>query len=163
MNPETDIFAIDHQVDYHQHLSGYKDDTMTTNNNMISLLQAQRGMTTVKVMIGIEPKPYTYKAPPHLDLQRDDTVVVPFGKDNHRKVGQVVEVDDFADLELDSGICYKWVIDVVDTQKYEELLAEENYIRDQLRRAEAAEKLARLAQNSGINFDQIKTPALEKK
>lgn len=136
-----------------------KEDTMNRNNNsaLIALLQAQRGMTTAKVRLS--GKNYTYKVQPGVTLEVDDYVVVQCG--NTVNVGKVTEVDEFADIDLESGFDYKWVIQKVNLSPVKALVEEEKQIAKQFAAAEAQEKLAKVAQYSGIDLTKIETPMLE--
>lgn len=128
-----------------------------TNHNLITLLQAQRGMVTCKVHFNSD-RSYTYKVPPKMTLVKDDLVAVP--ANGGLKVGIVAEVDDFADVDLDSGIVYLWVVDRIDRTTYDALLKEEKEVSKRLHQAEAMEKLNRVAAAAGINLESIETPML---
>jgi hypothetical protein len=66
---------------------------------------------------------YTYIT--HFDVKEGDCVVVPAGADDIFKVCEVSEVNEDLDIEPNSDIKYKWVIDVVDTDS-----AQENFRRN---------------------------------
>jgi hypothetical protein len=66
---------------------------------------------------------YTYIT--HLDVKEGDCVVVPAGSSDIFKVCEVYEVNEDLDIEPNSDIKYKWVIDVVDTDA-----AQENFRRN---------------------------------
>jgi hypothetical protein len=57
---------------------------------------------------------YTYIS--HLNVKVDDWVVVITGSANILKVAQVVEVDDDLEIEPNSDIKYKWVVDIIDIE-----------------------------------------------
>lgn len=57
---------------------------------------------------------YTYIT--HLDVSVGDFVVVPSGSNDMWKICEVVHVDEDLDIEPNSDIKYKWVIDVINTQ-----------------------------------------------
>jgi hypothetical protein len=66
---------------------------------------------------------YTYIT--HLDVKEGDCVVVPAGGSDVFKVCEVSEVNEDLDIEPNSDIKYKWVIDVVNTEA-----AQANYQRN---------------------------------
>jgi hypothetical protein len=59
---------------------------------------------------------YTYVT--HLDVKRGDTVVVEAA--GEIKLANVIRVDEQAEIEPNSSVAYKWVIDKVDMVAYDE-------------------------------------------
>lgn len=57
---------------------------------------------------------YTYIT--HLDVAIGDFVVVPSGSNDMWKICEVTEVHDDLNIEPNSDIKYKWVVDVINTQ-----------------------------------------------
>lgn len=57
---------------------------------------------------------YTYIT--HLDLAVGDWVVVPSGPKDMLKICEVVAVDDDLEIEPNSDLKYKWVVDVIDVK-----------------------------------------------
>jgi hypothetical protein len=60
---------------------------------------------------GIASRNYTYIT--HLDVCIGDFVVVPSGSNDIWKICEVVGVDEDLDIEPNSDIKYKWVVDVI--------------------------------------------------
>lgn len=57
---------------------------------------------------------YTYIT--HLDVKVGDFVVVPSGGNDMWKICEVVGVDEDLDIEPNSDIKFKWVVDVIDSE-----------------------------------------------
>lgn len=139
-----------------------KEDTMSkdTNSALIALLQAQRGMTTAKVRLKDAGNSLlTYKVIPGMTLNVDDFVVAQSG--NTVKIGKVVELDNFADIDLESGLHYKWIVQKIDLAAVKAIVEEEVSLSKQFAAAEAQEKMTRLANVAGLDLTSIQTPMLE--
>jgi hypothetical protein len=124
-----------------------KGDTMKTNH-LISLLQED--YTTVKVRFSQDnsktfnsPKLYTYKTREKFSV--DDYAVVMVA--GHLQIVKVEEVDDCIDLDFDSGIEYRWIVQRIDLANYETLMEQEKEVSDLIRKAENKQKLKQLREN----------------
>lgn len=91
-----------------------------------------------------------------MDIDKDDQVVIPFGEDDRLRVARVMSVDDVADIDVEAGINYKWVINVVDMIRHMNLVAEEKTMA----MAEAQSRLLAVTKAAGIDLEKIETPAL---
>ena len=135
-----------------------------SNKTLVALLQSRRGMTTASVGFdGTRGTMYTYKVPPHLTLEKGDTVVVQVGSNNTFKVGKVTKVDAIADIDPAAEFEYRWVIQKVDTDFVRAMEEEEQLLERKFAQAELMQKLESVAKVSGIDLDKIDTPTLEKK
>lgn len=111
-------------------------------NHMIALLQT--GYTTIKVQLGGPTGSlYTYKAP--LGLIEGDQVVVEM-PGGHMRVLDVVKVDETPQIDVDSDIDYKWVVQKVDKTQYNELLAKEEEAKQLIIQQEMAKKRKELVE-----------------
>jgi hypothetical protein len=143
-----------------------KDKTMSNSNNtLVALLQARRGMTTASVSFGDRNAGglYTYKVPPHLTLEKDDTVVVQVNAHDTFKVGKVTKIDAVADIDPAADFTYRWVIQKVDTDFAEKMHEEEQLLERKFVQAELMQKLESVAKMTGIDIDKIDTPVLDNK
>lgn len=130
----------------------------TDTTDLIAMLQAKRGMTTADVTMGSRGRgdsPLTYKVPKGMILAKGGRVVVPAGE--RFSIATVAEVHEFAEIELESGIEYKWIVDKISFETYDALLEEEQSMIRQLRQAQAMERLQRIATASGVDLDKIET------
>lgn len=81
----------------------------------------ERFVTTpagAKLRIGGNAGPRLYTYVTHLEVKTGDTVVVLANKET--KLATVVRVDSEVEIEPNSNVAYKWVIDKVDLVAYEE-------------------------------------------
>lgn len=100
--------------------NSHEDNHMQKTWTMVSLLQ--ENIMTVKVRFDSSSKLYTYKTR-MTDLEVDDWVVVaPRGQ---MKVVQIVKIDDAPDFDIDSGLRYDWIVQKVNTDEYENLVADD--------------------------------------
>ena len=100
--------------------NSHEDNHMQKTWTMVSLLQ--ENIMTVKVRFDSSSKLYTYKTR-MTDLEVDDWVVVaPRGQ---MKVVQIVKIDDTPDFDIDSGLRYDWIVQKVNTDEYENLVADD--------------------------------------
>jgi len=67
---------------------------------------------------GSMSSPYTYIT--HIDLEVGNYVVVPAGNNNVLKIAEVLSVDNELEIEPNSDIKYKWVVDVIDLKSARE-------------------------------------------
>lgn len=92
------------------------------NKHILTLLQ--ENYTTVKVRFAEgNGKLYTYKAPNDLELKEFDIAVV--YASGQYKVVTVMDVDVVPVLDLDAEYDYRWIVQKVDTDAYEERLERE--------------------------------------
>jgi hypothetical protein len=97
---------------------------------------------------------YTYKT---LDqsLKKDDLVVVPTKTRHKMTVCRVTEVD--VEVDYDSSVEMKWIVDKVDNAAYEALLAQEAQAIKEMRDADAKSKKEALQEKLfKHNLDKIK-------
>lgn len=87
-----------------------------------------------------EQRVYTYKALKTMGLSVGDSVVVDSPK-NGLVVVEVVRVDDFVDINLNSDIYYKWVVQKVDLTDHNNLKAADELFQKQ---AETLERQMRI-------------------
>ena len=73
---------------------------------------------------------YTYVT--HFPLEVGDLVVIPTGVTNALKIAEVVTVDDDLEIEPNSDIKYKWVVDVVNIKAARENRDRNNEIEGML-------------------------------
>lgn len=96
-------------------------------NHLTSLLQDD--VITVGVRFKSGSSVYTYKCHRNHNVQEGDTVIVDSPRDGLVCV-EVVRVDDFCDIDVDSSIVYKHVVQRVDVSRYVETLErEEEFMR----------------------------------
>ena len=67
---------------------------------------------------------YVYKCHNDLDIKQGDSAVV-IDDRGVLKLVTVVKVDDFADIDLNADFSYKWIVDVVRTDLYKDLMQKE--------------------------------------
>jgi hypothetical protein len=87
------------------------------DKNIAAILREDTKTITVQFMNehGVAAsRGYTYIT--HLHVCIGDFVVVPSGSNDMWKICEVVGVDEDLDIEPNSDIKYKWVIDVIDAQ-----------------------------------------------
>lgn len=126
------------------------------NANTIASLMID-GLKSVKVKFSINSdKLYTYKTL-LTDLEVDDFAIIK-NYDTY-KVVQVVEIDDIPDLNIDSNIEYKWIVQKVDVEQYNELVQMENDISIELKRLQQKSIVSKakdlLAETLGINMEDL--------
>jgi hypothetical protein len=135
---------------------------MKNLNHLVALLQ--EGYTTVGVVFSTTPeqvrrshhdeyptsqrapwqqepqqaseKQYTYKCQ-FKDIKVGDLVILPPSSEGKLpSIGTVARVDGEPELNFESGIEYKWLVGVVDTKAYAEILEKEKKMMSVLREAE---------------------------
>lgn len=133
-------------------------------NHILSLLQ--ENYTTVAVTFAVEiekylpgvNKLYTYKT--NVDLKENDMVVVP-SPDGFRVV-RIIEVHDSPEIDTDASFDYKWVVDKVDMEGYEEILKAEEIAAKELRnvQANAVRRQAKelLKETIGTDLPKLEVP-----
>lgn len=85
------------------------------------LAEANENLKFVKVSFPSSDKLHTYKTT--LDVEIDDNLVVPVGMQEELKVVTVVDIVNV--WEIDDHIKYKWVVQKVDLEHYEDCKAKE--------------------------------------
>lgn len=90
-------------------------------------------------------KEYTYKT--LLDIEVDDFVVVQTPSKEYQCV-QVRTVEDPLEVELISGVHYKWVVQKVDMAHYEECREMEKAVQLKLRKAESRKRQQELRESA---------------
>lgn len=128
---------------------------MNNVNTIASLMIDNLKSVKVKFFKDSE-KLYTYKTL-LTDLEVDDFVVV--SNNNYYKVVQVVEIDDIPDLNIDSNIEYKWIVQKVDAEQYNELIQMEYDISVELKRLQQKSIVSKakdlLAETLGIDKEDL--------
>ena len=117
-----------------------KENTMNFRN-VAALMNSER-VTTLSVIFAEDAKfsdshkKYTYKVTRKLaeQLTANDKVLVATSNNTISKVAVVVEVHDSAEIDVDSGLEYAWVVDKIDMTGFEEALAEEEMLAEALRK-----------------------------
>ena len=102
-------------------------------NHIVSL--SQTGYKTVSVVFELVNDPkraWTYKAADALELSTDDLVVVQ--ANTSFKVGRVSEVHAEPQIDTESDIDYKWVVDKVDLTLFNQIQANEEAFLLQLKK-----------------------------
>lgn len=130
-----------------------EDHTTMKNHTLISVLQATKGVRTVKVKFSPNGEIYTYKT--ILDLEPEQFVVVECRK--AYSVAQVVFMDDTPDV-LDENVELKWVVQAVDVSKIAEIREEEHRLARQISLSTAKQKLNQVIKDLDIDVDM---PAIE--
>ena len=123
------------------------------NHTLISVLQATKGVRTVKVKFSKNGELYTYKT--LLDLQPDQFVVVECRE--AFSVAKVVMMDDTPDV-LDESIELKWVVSAIDTTAIDRIRDEEKTLDRQISLSTAKQKLNQVI--ADLNLD-VQMPVLE--
>jgi hypothetical protein len=119
----------------------------------------QQGYTTVKVsfrMDGVANNLYTYKT--NIALEPDDIVVVPAR--GEFKTAQVITVDKEPEIDLDSDIDYKWVVQKVDGAAWEELNRKERELAKTITGFEHKQRRKALLASLGISGENAELLAL---
>lgn len=78
---------------------------------------------------------YVYKCHNDLAAEVGKLAVVKLD-DGRLKLVTIVKVDDFADIDLTADHTYKWLVDVVDTDRYDKILEDENKFKRLVAEAE---------------------------
>lgn len=87
-----------------------------------------------------EAKQYTYKCQ-FKDVKVGDLVILPPTSGGKLpSIGVIARVDDEPQLNFESGVEYKWLVDLVDTSAYDEVLRKEKEMMRVLRDAEKAKQ-----------------------
>lgn len=68
-------------------------------------------------------KAYVYKCHNSMKVEQGQAAVVM--TDGGMRIVTVVKVDDFADIDLNADHDYKWIVNVIDTTQYDDLLNKE--------------------------------------
>lgn len=114
-----------------------KENTMqhVKTNHMLSMFQ--ENYTTILVAYVGEPmkKLFTYKAPMDHNLQIGDEVIVPVGDADEfgfqaKRLARVELVHSAPEIDYDSNIVYRWVIQKVDYTRYNEILETEKKFKE---------------------------------
>ncbi len=90
-------------------------------NNICSLFQDN--FKTISVQFQEGYKLYTYKCLKDVEIEDGDTVVV-FAR-NEYKCATVKAVHENSEIDYDSNITYKWIVQKVDTNLHDEILESE--------------------------------------
>lgn len=122
------------------------------NHTLISVLQATKGVRTVKVKFSPRGEPFTYKTT--LDLKPDQFVVAETRE--CFSVGRVVAMDETPDV-LREDVQLKWVVQAIDTTQIDEIREEEARLVKQIALSEAKRRLDEVIKDLNLDMDM---PAL---
>lgn len=84
------------------------------DKNIAAILREDTKTCKVTFLDGSTTTEYTYIT--HLDVKVDDYVVVQTGSNGALKVAQISGVDDDLEIEPNSDMKFKWVIDIIDIE-----------------------------------------------
>lgn len=104
-----------------------KEERGMKTDNMAAIMM--EGVRTVSVSFAGTTKQYTYLTCE--ELQVEDVVVVPAM--NEYKTAIVEEIHDTPQVDIDSGIKYKWVVQKIDFTEYDKRMAAERKFSDILK------------------------------
>lgn len=101
-----------------------------------------------------QEKQYTYKCQ-FKDVEVGDMVVLPPSSEGKMpSIGTIVRVDDEPQLNFESGIEYKWLLDKVDTTGYAAILEKEKQMMNVLRASERAKQRKELVDNYQLSLPE---------
>lgn len=118
-------------------------------DHMVALLQARQGAKTVTVQLG--GNTYTYKSLID-DLQVNDRVVVQARGDF--TVGVVTAIHKTPKINPDAPYRLSWVVSKIDVAWVEDMLTQEEQIKEQIHASEAQERIERMMEQ--LNVDPTK-------
>lgn len=125
-------------------------------DKLVALLQATKGVKTVKVKFSNGGSAYTYKTLE--DLKKDDWVVVEAR--GAYSTAKVIEMDEVPDINPDAEFELAWVVCKVDTTRVEAIREEEKTLARQIAMTEAKKRIEDVLRSTGLNVDDINLPAL---
>lgn len=126
------------------------------NHTLISVLQATKGVQTVKVKFSKNGEAYTYKT--LLDLEPGQFVVVEC-RDAY-SIAKVIKMDETPDV-LDESFELKWVVHPVDTARIDEIREEERRLSKQLALSEAKKRMHEMVGELNIEMPALRLEVLD--
>jgi len=136
-NPEWAAKAsrgYDTKFKYGPKTSKPKETNMSTNQNMISLLQ--KDFYTVGVKFENSQQEYTYKVPNKVKLEKNDWVVT--ARANTFGVAKVTRVDEVPQINANAQYEYTWIVQKVEAAAYKEQIRIEGELKKELLQVENA-------------------------
>lgn len=125
-------------------------------DKLVALLQATKGVKTVKVKFSNGGSAYTYKT--MLDLKKDDWVVVEAR--GAYSTAKVIEMDEVPDINPEADFELAWVVTRVDTKQIEAIREEEKSIARQITMTEAKKRIENVLKDCGLDIGEVSMPAL---
>lgn len=123
---------------------------------LVSLLQATKGVMTVKVKFSDGGAGYTYKT---LTEHKPGDFVVVEAKSAY-SIAKVIAMDEVPDINPDADFELKWVVQPVDTARIDEIRAEEQRLARQISLTEARKRIENVIADLGLDVTEIDMPAL---
>lgn len=123
---------------------------------LVSLLQATKGVMTVKVKFSNGGTAYTYKT--LIEHNPGDFVVVEARE--AYSIAKVIEMDEVPDINPEADFDLKWVIQSVDLSRIEQIRLEEKRLARQISLTEARKRIKNVIDDLGIDVSEIDMPAL---
>lgn len=125
-------------------------------NTLVSLLQATKGVNTVKVKFSGGGAAYTYKT---LDHHRAGDFVVVEAREAYG-IAKVIEMDEVPDINPDADFDLKWVVQTVDSTRIDAIKEEEQILARQISMNEAKRRIENVLRDTGLDLSEIQMPAL---
>lgn len=111
----------------------------------ISLLQ--ENFYTIGVVLS-GGNSYTYKVPKELQLEKEDLIVIDVK--GTTKLAYVDEIHDEPQIDFDSNIDYKWIIQKVDFTEYNKILEAEKEALKKIKAAKRAKEKQEIIEGLGL-------------
>lgn len=125
-------------------------------DKLVALLQATKGVRTVKVKFSNGGSAYTYKT---LDTHRPNDFVVVEAREAY-SVAKVIEMDEVPDINPEADFELKWVVQSIDTARVDAIKDEEKTLARQIAMNEAKRRIQDVLASTGLDLSDLQMPAL---
>lgn len=125
-------------------------------DKLVALLQATKGVRTVKVKFSNGGSAYTYKT---LDTHRPNDFVVVEAREAY-SVAKVIEMDEVPDINPEADFELKWVVQCIDTTRVDAIKEEEKTLARQIAMNEAKRRIQDVLASTGLDLSDLQMPAL---
>ena len=125
-------------------------------DKLVALLQATKGVRTVKVKFSNGGAAYTYKT---LDTHRPNDFVVVEAREAY-SVAKVIEMDEVPDINPEADFELKWVVQSIDTARIDAIKDEEKTLARQIAMNEAKRRIQDVLASTGLDLSDLQMPAL---
>lgn len=125
-------------------------------DKLVALLQATKGVRTVKVKFSNGGSAYTYKT---LDTHRPGDFIVVEAREAY-SVAKVIEMDEVPDINPEDDFELKWVVQSIDTTRVDAIKDEEKTLARQIAMNEAKRRIEDVLRSTGLDLSDLQMPAL---
>lgn len=125
-------------------------------DKLVALLQATKGVRTVKVKFSNGGSSYTYKT---LEMHHPNDFVVVEARGAY-SVAKVIEMDEVPDINPEAEFELAWVVQSIDTTRIDAIKDEEKTLARQIAMNEAKRRIEEVLKSTGLDLSELQMPAL---